>query len=494
MKLSYNLKKIRKENNLSQEQLAEKLGVSRQAVSKWESEQSYPEMDKVLLICKLFNYNMDELMNENVKEVDEEKQSKININKYIEDFFAFITKTVDMLSHMTWKQKLKCLVEQIIVGAIIATIFAIMGSIVYNALSLEKIMLQVGVGKTILYIIEAIGTLYYIFALIVGIAVLLHIFKIRYLDYYEVIKQENHKQDMDDKNNTIVTNEKAEESTNSIKIERKKEKIIIRDPEHSESKFLNGIMKIILLGIKCIVAFFAMGFIFTFISLVAILILSFLFIKTGLAFVGAFMGILSGICINFVILEIIYNFIVNKKSKKNRIAIIFIIALVLAGLGIGTFCVGMTKFNYIDKLEDAEETIFEMEMSDNLSIGYWNNVEYVETNSDSIKIIVRHSKYSKAYAVKENENIEIHYIQKNENVMQEIRNVIKDINNRTIRNYIPTVYVYTSKDNIQNLIMNRKKVEEAQEKEIDDLKESIRTKEQEIESLEQEIQELKMIE
>lgn len=44
-------------------------------------------MDKVLLICKIFNYNIDELMNENVKEVDDAKESKININKYIEDFF-----------------------------------------------------------------------------------------------------------------------------------------------------------------------------------------------------------------------------------------------------------------------------------------------------------------------------------------------------------------------------------------------------------------------
>ena len=43
MKLSDNIKFIRKENNLSQEQLAEQLGVSRQAVSKWESGQSYPE-------------------------------------------------------------------------------------------------------------------------------------------------------------------------------------------------------------------------------------------------------------------------------------------------------------------------------------------------------------------------------------------------------------------------------------------------------------------
>ena len=55
MNLSENLKKIRKQHNLSQEQLAEKLGVSRQSVSKWESNQAYPEMDKMLQICQIFN-------------------------------------------------------------------------------------------------------------------------------------------------------------------------------------------------------------------------------------------------------------------------------------------------------------------------------------------------------------------------------------------------------------------------------------------------------
>ena len=49
--LSENLKRIRKDNNLSQEQLAEKLGVSRQSVSKWENGEAYPEMDKVLQLC-----------------------------------------------------------------------------------------------------------------------------------------------------------------------------------------------------------------------------------------------------------------------------------------------------------------------------------------------------------------------------------------------------------------------------------------------------------
>ena len=50
--LSNNLKKIRKEHHLSQEQLADELGVSRQAISKWESGTAYPEMEKILQICE----------------------------------------------------------------------------------------------------------------------------------------------------------------------------------------------------------------------------------------------------------------------------------------------------------------------------------------------------------------------------------------------------------------------------------------------------------
>ena len=49
--------------NLSQEQLAESLNVTRQSVSKWESGASYPEMDKLLALCKIFNCGLDDLVN-----------------------------------------------------------------------------------------------------------------------------------------------------------------------------------------------------------------------------------------------------------------------------------------------------------------------------------------------------------------------------------------------------------------------------------------------
>ena len=62
MRFDQNLQILRKKNNYSQEQLAEKLQVSRQAVSKWESGSSYPEMDKLLQMCDLFGCNMDTLV------------------------------------------------------------------------------------------------------------------------------------------------------------------------------------------------------------------------------------------------------------------------------------------------------------------------------------------------------------------------------------------------------------------------------------------------
>ena len=95
MNLADNLKKIRKDNNLSQEQLAEKLNVSRQSVSKWESGQSYPEMDKVIQICSLFNLNINELINENISEVNEVKESQNRTNKYISSFLDVVVFPAD---------------------------------------------------------------------------------------------------------------------------------------------------------------------------------------------------------------------------------------------------------------------------------------------------------------------------------------------------------------------------------------------------------------
>ena len=62
MSFSENLKQIRKEHHLSQEELAELLDVSRQAISKWEQGQGYPEVEKLLLLSSKLNISLDSLM------------------------------------------------------------------------------------------------------------------------------------------------------------------------------------------------------------------------------------------------------------------------------------------------------------------------------------------------------------------------------------------------------------------------------------------------
>lgn len=67
MSFAENLLFLRKQKDITQEQLAEQLEVSRQSVSKWESGQSYPEMEKLLQICNMFHCNMDTLMQGDVR-------------------------------------------------------------------------------------------------------------------------------------------------------------------------------------------------------------------------------------------------------------------------------------------------------------------------------------------------------------------------------------------------------------------------------------------
>ena len=68
MTLGEKIAKQRKELNYTQEQLADILGVSRQSISKWESDIAYPETDKLIKMGKLFDCSMDYLLNDDITE------------------------------------------------------------------------------------------------------------------------------------------------------------------------------------------------------------------------------------------------------------------------------------------------------------------------------------------------------------------------------------------------------------------------------------------
>ena len=63
IEIANRLVELRKKNNLSQEELASRLGISRQAVSKWERAESSPDTDNLICLAKLYGVSLDELLN-----------------------------------------------------------------------------------------------------------------------------------------------------------------------------------------------------------------------------------------------------------------------------------------------------------------------------------------------------------------------------------------------------------------------------------------------
>ncbi len=92
MSFADNLKQLRKEKQLSQEELAEILDVSRQAVSKWEQGIGYPEVEKLLLLSSKLNISLDSLMATEIKQESNTKKQnvtgKITITSPVEHVIA----------------------------------------------------------------------------------------------------------------------------------------------------------------------------------------------------------------------------------------------------------------------------------------------------------------------------------------------------------------------------------------------------------------------
>ncbi len=92
MGFAENLKHIRKKRNITQEQLADILSVSRQAISKWESGFGYPETEKLLIISKELDVSLDYLFSERCHMVRSENTKRVSkIDTYLNcaEVFAY---------------------------------------------------------------------------------------------------------------------------------------------------------------------------------------------------------------------------------------------------------------------------------------------------------------------------------------------------------------------------------------------------------------------
>lgn len=91
MKFGENLQKIRKLKNLSQEDLAEMLEVSRQAVSKWESGTGFPEAEKLIAISEVLNCSLDDLLKGKIDEKKNDADMRVKYDDLINRFSKSIS-------------------------------------------------------------------------------------------------------------------------------------------------------------------------------------------------------------------------------------------------------------------------------------------------------------------------------------------------------------------------------------------------------------------
>lgn len=87
MKLNEKIYEYRKQNRWSQEELADKLDVSRQTISKWEVGKAVPELEKLIKLAELFDITVDELVKENIEIVYKENANNLSKNENTEESF-----------------------------------------------------------------------------------------------------------------------------------------------------------------------------------------------------------------------------------------------------------------------------------------------------------------------------------------------------------------------------------------------------------------------
>ena len=426
MKFCDKLVKLRRKCNITQESLADKLDVSRQAVSKWESGLSYPDMSKMLQICKVLNCTLEDLMDDGAIKENGSSSNKNNFYNYIQDLLKFVTKTYNMICAMKFKEKIKCILEMCFIAFILfivgCLIFVIMNTITNNLFSLIPYV----IGS---YLTNLFDSIYIIVLIILGVIIFIHLFKIRYLDYFITVEDDN------------VTEKTIEQPVESEKkyVEKDKERIIIRDPKHSTLSFFSGLAKLILVLIKVFLLVCAVPIVICFVGIVIFIVISLCHIPYSSLFIYISLILLGLGLINYAIIEIIYKFLVNRKQQLKKIFIIIIVGLIVFASGCGLSFVRFMKFENIsnEDLKYKTETKF-IDINDNTSIhGYLNyhNVDYEINNEiEQAKLEISYVDGFN-YHLYYDEYYDSYYVEIDSDVWDVYEIVLEDIKDNKIRNY-----------------------------------------------------------
>lgn len=473
MKFGDKLIELRKKKGYSQEELAEKLGVSRQSVSKWESNNTYPETDKIIQIANIFECSMDDLINDKVTDVESSlRKNKNNIYHVWDSLLEFITNTVNMFSKMKFSEGLKCVIEMLILGFLLAVlgncICGISSSIIANIfafLSYEKMTI---IG-------EVLKSIFSLVWLIVAIIALIYTFKIRYLNYYVETKEIPKKQ-----KNKDNSEEKTDEVDEVSETKKQNEKVIVRDEKPFE--FLGTLSKIVVIFIKFIAFWVLLGAVFTAVGLVVSSVVSLAHIAVNIIFLWISILLIAAITVAVQIIILLICFIFDKKFKLIPNLIIFVSCIILAGVSIGMTALSIKNIKVIDdnsifKLKTKEINVDYEEnlVIDSNGLGLSNKYKYIiDNNMEENKIVVSRQIDSKYFKLKVHnttmDNMPVVMVEEegrnNFKVYYELFvNNLKENKIYTFSNYgNDPVVIRANENTIRNLIENQKKLYLIEEK------------------------------
>ena len=452
MSIRKNLEYLRKQKKLSQEELAYKLGVSRQAVSKWESGAAFPETEKMLSICKIFDCSLDDLMNGDIAQLEIDKDRKYTFNDLVNEVTNIVSRTFNMFDNMTLKSIFRFGFEMIILFLIILLLripFSYLFSLGNNVLQ----NINGNISNLFISIWKLITEVVYI---VVAVVSFVYIYKIRFLDKFEIAKKEDRK-----------PQESKGEVVKEEIVDKKGRKVEIRRYDFGLFSFIG---KVALFFIKCFTAFISLPIIFLLFASVASVLVGIVFMFNGVIFIGIIIFLLSLIVFTISLLYILFNFIVNHRSDWQKIFIFFVACVVGFGIGAGLSVLEFSNMKISNEapknvVREKKEEIIEMKENYVLqNIPYDTQYIVDETLGNHLRIEIEYyDEFTQDVKIETYENptsdIYVSPVRKLSVDLSQLYTIlINDLKEKTISDYsaLGNIYVkvYASEFNINRLKEN----------------------------------------
>lgn len=492
MKFCEKLQKLRKEKGYSQEELADLLDVSRQSVSKWESGTTYPEMDKLLSLCKIFNISLDDLTNDEISTESIKEKNKNNFSNLVDAILEMVSKSIEMFKGSSKKDVIKYITELLILFVIL-----LLFKIPFNYLNSSVLAIFTNFEGAY----SLLSSIWLFFSntiyLVLFLTIFLYVYKTRYLDTYT--KKEIERKDKnneEDKND----NESFANTTVNEKIKKERHSFIIFD-------FLESIFNIF---IKICLFFISIPVIICFVILLVITVLALTLEFIGIHYIGFFIGLLGCSIVGFVIMEIILRLLFNSSLNFKRLFITFTSGLIIGSIGVSVITIELSHTRYIDTVpESAQKVTYEQvyDMNDELLLVpyYQYKADFIidETMTDSVKLKIHYyDDYLEMGSEVYDNYITIHEYSDYDRFINLVSLIKDNLKNKVFYNYNELVdfdiEIITSSQNVNRLKENYQKHNQEQvnyrydeyERQIEILENDLEDKEDTIERMREQIEDL----